>query len=100
MFLTICQACHKGRKLSADNGQKISFIKTIQKRFQPNSTSENIRPQSENILIAFSSQSPISEAIIILDFESKSTLITDFHDQFCLILSMFQDISYSFLILS
>ena len=71
MFLTICQACHKGRKLSANNGQEISFIKTIQKRFQPNSTSEKIRPQSENILIAFSSQSPISEAIIILDFESK-----------------------------
>ena len=71
MYLTICQACHKGRKLSANNGQEISFIKTIQKRFQPNSTSEKIRPQSENILIAFSSQSPISEAIIILDFESK-----------------------------
>ena len=30
----------------------------------------------------------------------KSTSVTDFHDQFCLILSMFQDISYSFLILS
>ena len=71
MYLTICQACRKGRKLSAKNEQKISFIKTIQKRFQPNSTSENIRAQSENILIAFSLQSPISEAIIILDFESK-----------------------------
>ena len=71
MYLTICQACHKGRKLSANKGQEISFIKTIQKRFQPNSTSEKIRPHSENILIAFPSQSPISEAIIILDFESK-----------------------------
>ena len=71
MFLTICQACHKGRKLSANNGQIISFFKTIQKRFQLDSTSEKIRPQSENILIAFSLQSPISEAIIILDFESE-----------------------------
>ena len=39
-FITICQACHKGRKLSANNGQKISFFKTIQKRFQLDSTSE------------------------------------------------------------
>ena len=64
MYLTICQACHKGRKLSANNGQKISFFKTIQKRFQPNSTSEGIRPHSENILIAFSLQSPTQAAII------------------------------------
>ena len=64
MVLTICQACHKGRKLSANNGQNISFIKTIQKRFKPNSTSEKIRPQSENILITFSSQSPIQSSII------------------------------------
>lgn len=64
MFLTICQACHKGRKLSVNNGQKISFIKTIQKRFQPNSTSEKIRPHSENILIAFSLQSLIQSSII------------------------------------
>ena len=64
MFLTICQACHKGRKLSANNGQIISFIKNIQKQFQPNSTSENIRLQSENILIAFSSQSPTQASII------------------------------------
>ena len=26
MFLTICQACHKGRKLSANNGQEITTI--------------------------------------------------------------------------
>ena len=64
MFLTICQACHKGRKLSANNGQNISFIKTIQKRFQPNSTSEKIRPHSENILIALSLQSPTQASII------------------------------------
>ena len=64
MYLTICQACHKGRKLSANNGQNISFIKTIQKRFQPNSTSEKIRPQSENILITFSLQSHIQSSII------------------------------------
>ena len=64
MFLTICQACHKGRKLSANNGQKISFFKTIQKRFQFDSTSEKIRPQSENILITFSLQSPIQSSII------------------------------------
>ena len=64
MFLTICQACHKGRKLSANNGQNKSFIKTIQKRFQPNSTWEKIRPKSENILIAFSLQSPTQASII------------------------------------
>lgn len=64
MYLTICQACHKGRKLSANNGQNISFIKTIQKRFQPNSTSEKIRPHSENILITFSLQSPTQASII------------------------------------
>ena len=85
MYLTICQACHKGRKLSANNGQKKSFIKTIQKRFQHNSTSEKIRPHSENILITFSSQSPIFHKIPIgfLDLKiplkcyespSKSTL--------------------------
>ena len=71
MFLTICQACPKVGNYRQIKDKKILFIKTIQKRFQPNSTSEKIRPQSENILIAFSSQSPISEAIIILDFESK-----------------------------
>ncbi len=43
---------------------KISFFKTIQKRFQPNSTSEKIRPHSENILIAFSLQSTIQASII------------------------------------
>ena len=64
MFLTICQACLKGRKLSANNGQKIFFIKTIQKRFQPNSTSEKIRPHSENFLIAFPSQSTTQASII------------------------------------
>ena len=64
MFLTICQACHKSRKLSANNGQKISFSKTIQKRFQFDSTSEKIRPHSENILITFSLQSPIQSSII------------------------------------
>ena len=53
MYLTICQACHKGRKLSANNGQKISFIKTILKRFQPNSTSE----KSDHIRKTFSSYS-------------------------------------------
>ena len=73
MFLTICQACHKGRKLSANNGQIISFIKTIQKRFQPNSTSEKIRPHSENILITFSLQSPISEIIITLDLSQNQS---------------------------
>ena len=64
MFLTICQACHKGRKLSANKGLKISFIKTLQKQFQTNSTSEKIRPHSENILIAFSLQSPTQASII------------------------------------
>mgnify|MGYP006365507377 FL=1 len=64
MFLTICQACHKVRKLSAIMDKKISFFKTLQKRFQPNSTSEKIRPQSENILITFSLQSPIQSSII------------------------------------
>ena len=64
MFLTICQACRKGRKLSAIMDKKISFFKTLQKRFQPNSTSEKIRPQSENILITFSLQSPIQSSII------------------------------------
>ena len=44
--------------------KKISFFKTLQKRFQPNSTSEKIRPQSENILITFSLQSPIQSSII------------------------------------
>ena len=63
----------KGRKLSANNGQKISFIKTIQKRFQPNSTSEKLRPYSENILIAFSLQSPISEIIITLDLSQNQS---------------------------
>jgi len=74
MFLTICQACHKGRKLSAKNGQKISFIKTIQKRFQPKSTSEKIRPHSENILITFSLQSPI-QASIIRFFNDRKTFM-------------------------
>ena len=73
MFLTICQACHKGRKLSANNGQKISFFKTIQKRFQLDSTSEKIRPHSENILITFSLQSPISEIIITLDLSHNQS---------------------------
>ena len=44
--------------------KKISFLKTLQKRFQPNSTSEKIRPQSVNILIAFSLQTPIQSSII------------------------------------
>ena len=43
MFLTICQACHKGKKLS------------------------------ENILIAFSLQSPISEIIITLDLSQNQS---------------------------
>ena len=64
MYLTICQACHKCRKLSAIMDKKISFFKTLQKRFQPNSTSEKIRPQSENILITFSLQPPIQSSII------------------------------------
>ena len=41
-------------------------------RFQPNSAPETIRPQSENILIAFPSQSPILQAIITPDFKPKS----------------------------
>ena len=49
MYLTICQACHKGRKLSVNNGQKISFIKTIQKRFQLDSTSEKIRQETARL---------------------------------------------------
>ena len=73
MYLTICQACHRVRKLSANNGQKISFFKTIQKRFQFDSTSEKIRPHSENILITFSLQSPISEIIIILDLSQNQS---------------------------
>ena len=73
MYLTICQSCHNGRKLSANNGQIISFFKTIQKRFQPYSTSEKIRPLSENILIAFPSQSPISEIIITLDLSQNQS---------------------------
>ena len=73
MYLTICQACHKGRKLSANNGQKISFFKTIQKRFQFESTSEKIRPHSENILITFSLQSPILEIIITLDLSQNQS---------------------------
>ena len=73
MYLTICQACHRVRKLSANNGQKISFFKTIQKRFQFDSTSEKIRPHSENILITFSLQSPISEIIITLDLSQNQS---------------------------
>ena len=96
MFLTICQACHKGRKLSANNKNKCyrfyllcwfsicclgqycslrnwrglrsrwkSGHQTWYRRFHPNSAPEKIRPQSENILIAFSSQSPISHKIDI-----------------------------------
>ena len=73
MFLTICQACHKVRKLSANTGQIISFFKTIRKRFQFDSTSEKIRQHSENILITFSLQSPISEIIITLDLSQNQS---------------------------
>ena len=53
--------------------KKISFFKTLQKRFQPNSTSEKIRQQSENILITFSLQSPILEIIITLDLSQNQS---------------------------
>ena len=60
MFLTICQACHNGKRLSANNGQEKNLTETI----PANSTSEKIRVQSENILITFSLQSPIQSPIV------------------------------------
>ena len=55
MFLTICQACHKGRKLSANNGQENIIFKnlteTIPAKFDLGKNQTTIGKHSYHILV-------------------------------------------------